>query len=241
MEAYVLELDENGTAQLQITELYTGDASGTNFSLDQEIFNCDDLGSNKVTLSYSGAENGSCEISIEVVDRIKPEIEVQNIGIDLDLSGNATITLEDVIVNFSDNCDNDLSFELSRSTFSCKDLGWNEINLIATDASGNSTTTAVEVQVFAESGICDGTADGSEYIFIYPNPNRGSFKVATPADVAISRIEVFDHRGRFITGKDFPANALEYAISTGPLQEAVYVVKMITNEGEKTKRFIIKN
>ncbi|WP_299156085.1 HYR domain-containing protein [uncultured Christiangramia sp.] len=241
VEAYVLELDENGTAQLQITELYTGDASEATFSLDQEFFDCDDLGTNQVTLSYTGVENGSCGISIEVVDRIKPEIEVQSIGVDLDLSGNATITSQDVIVSFSDNCDNDLSYELSRSTFSCKDLGWNEINVIATDASGNSTTTSVEVQVFAESGICNGTVEGSEYIFIYPNPNQGSFKVATPADVTISRIEVFDHRGRFITGKDYPANALEYAISTGPLQEAVYVVKMITNEGEKTKRFIIKN
>ncbi|WP_298528845.1 HYR domain-containing protein [uncultured Christiangramia sp.] len=241
VEAYVLELDENGTAQLQITDLYTGDASEITFSLDKEFFDCDDLGTNQVTLSYTGVENGSCEISIEVVDQIKPEIEVQNIGVDLDLSGNATITSQDVIVSFSDNCDNDLSYELSRSTFSCKDLGWNEINVIATDASGNSTTTSVEVQVFAESGICNGTGEGSEYIFIYPNPNQGSFKVATPADVTISRIEVFDHRGRFITGKDFAPNVGEYAISTGPLQEAVYVVKMITNEGEKTKRFIIKN
>ncbi|TQI71449.1 putative secreted protein (Por secretion system target) [Gramella sp. Hel_I_59] len=241
VETYVIELDENGTALLQINELYTGDASEVTFSLDQEIYDCDDLGANQVTLSYSGAENGSCVINIEVVDRIKPEIELQNIGIDLDLSGNATITPEDVIVSFSDNCDNDLSYELSRSTFSCKDLGWNEINVIATDASGNSTTTAVEVQVFAESGICNGTTEGSEYIFIYPNPNQGSFKVATPFDVTISRIEVFDHRGRFITGKDFAPNVGEYAISTGPLQEAVYVVKMITNEGEKTKRFIIKN
>tara|TARA_B100000953_G_scaffold107108_3_gene87828 strand:+ start:172 stop:5103 length:4932 start_codon:yes stop_codon:yes gene_type:complete len=241
VEAYVLELDENGTAQLQITDLYTGDASEITFSLDKEFFDCDDLGTNQVTLSYTGVENGSCEISIEVVDQIKPEIEVQNIGVDLDLSGNATIAPQDVIVSFSDNCDNDLSYELSRSTFSCKDLGWNEINVIATDASGNSTTTSVEVQVFAESGICNGTGEGSEYIFIYPNPNQGSFKVATPADVTISRIEVFDHRGRFITGKDFAPNVGEYAISTGPLQEAVYVVKMITNEGEKTKRFIIKN
>lgn len=241
VESYVLELDENGIAKLQITELYTGDASGVSFSLDKENFDCDDLGANQVILSYSGDENGSCDIRIEVVDRIKPEIEIQNIGIDLDFSGTATITPRDVLVNFSDNCDNDLSYELSRSTFSCKDLGWNEINVIATDASGNSSTTSVEVQVFAESGICDGNTEGSEYIFIYPNPNRGNFKVATPADVTISRIEVFDHRGRFITGKDYPANALEYAISTGPLQEAVYVVKMITNEGEKTKRFIIKN
>ncbi|MFV8282544.1 HYR domain-containing protein [Christiangramia marina] len=241
VEAYVLELDENGTAQLQITDLYTGDASEVTFSLDQEFFDCDDLGANQVTLSYTGVENGSCEISIEVVDRIRPKIEVQNIGVDLDLSGNATIAPQDVIVSFSDNCDNDLSYELSRSTFSCKDLGWNEINVIATDTSGNSTTTSVEVQVFAESGICNGTVEGSEYIFIYPNPNQGSFKVATPADVTISRIEVFDHRGRFITGKDFASNVGEYAISTGPLQEAVYVVKMITNEGEKTKRFIIKN
>lgn len=241
VESYVLELDENGIAKLQITELYTGDASGVSFSLDKENFDCDDLGANQVTLSYSGDENGSCDISIEVVDRIKPEIEVQNIGIDLDLTGTATITPRDVLVNFSDNCDNDLSYELSRSTFSCKDLGWNEINVIATDVSGNSSTTSVEVQVFAESGICDGTTEGSEYIFIYPNPNQGSFKVATPADVTISRIEVFDHRGRFITGKDFAPTVGEYAISTGPLQEAVYVVKMITNEGEKTKRFIIKN
>ncbi|WP_026914971.1 HYR domain-containing protein [Christiangramia portivictoriae] len=241
VENYLLELDENGTAQLPVSELYTGDASGVSFSLDQEFFDCNDLGTNQIILSYSGESDGACEIRVEVVDRIQPEFEVQNIDIDLDLSGNAIITAEEVVVNFRDNCDETINFELSQDSFSCKDLGWNEINVIATDASGNSTTTSVEVQVFAEIRICNGTGEGSEYIFIYPNPNRGNFKVATPADVSISRIEVFDHRGRFITGKDFPENASEYAISTGPLQEAVYVVKMITNEGEKTKRFIIKN
>ncbi|MDX1761981.1 MAG: T9SS type A sorting domain-containing protein, partial [Christiangramia sp.] len=72
-------------------------------------------------------------------------------------------------------------------------------------------------------------------------PNQGSFKVETPTGEKVERIEVFDHRGRFITAKDFETTDLEYAMQLGYLQEAVYVLKIKTNETTVTRRIIYKN
>jgi len=239
-ESFVLELDANGVAILNAEDLYTGDDTGVSFSLSRNSFNCEDIGKNEVLLTYSGAASGSCNILINVVDFIPPNLETRDISINLDVSGMASISAEDIVVGFSDNCDPAPVFELSRSSFSCKDVGTNEVQVTAEDSSGNMITETIIVTITDEDGVCDGSLEGSEYIFIYPNPNTGSFKVATPLDVTIQRMEVFDHRGRFIAAKDYDADTVEYAIDLGPLQEAVYVVKLLTSEGTEVRRFIFK-
>ena len=134
-----------------------------------------------------------------------------------------------------------MEYSLSRTSFNCKDIGERVVEVNAVDANGNSSSASARVNVIDGGGVCGDTIDGSEYIFVYPNPNQGSFKVATPGEVQIERIEVFDHRGRFINARDYDSNDSEYSMDLGPLQEAVYVLKIITNERTVTKRFIFKN
>ena len=194
----------------------------------------------EVTLSLEES-NTSCSFLINLQDNTAPVLNLRDISISLDLSGNAILRFQDIDNGSFDNCDANIQYTLSRSNFNCKNLGENLIQVVAEDADGNISNGTVVVTVIDEQGICDNISEGSEYIFIYPNPNTGSFKIATPADVIIERVEVFDHRGRFLASKDYESTVTEYALDLGPLQEAVYVLKIITEEEIVTKRFIFKN
>ncbi len=236
----VLGLGEEGEANLDIELLYYGNTDGIDLTADKLTFTCEDIGENVVTLMYTGAQEGFCEIPVMVLDDAPPVLDLRDISIDLDLEGNASISFEDINNGSFDVCDENVTYTLSKSLFTCKELGGNIIQVSAEDAAGNISTATVSVQVFAEEGICSEPLPGSEYIFVYPNPNSGSFKIATPGDVSIQRIEVFDHRGRFITARDYQANATEYSMELNPLQEAVYILKLETNEGEVVKRMIFE-
>ncbi|WP_300441836.1 Ig-like domain-containing protein, partial [Christiangramia sp.] len=235
-------LDENGEVEIQVEELYSGDATGVTFSLSKSEFSCGDLGANTIRLSYTKeGEEDFCDIVIVVEDITPPVLRLNDISIELNTQGTATISIEDIDNGSFDNCDDNVNYTLSKTAFSCKEVGTNQVQVLAEDSSGNISTETITVTVNAENDVCeDPPLEGSEYVFIYPNPNTGSFKIATPADVTISRIEVFDHRGRFIAAKDYDTGTFEYGIDLGPLQEAVYVVKIQTNEGILTKRFIFK-
>ncbi|AVR43865.1 hypothetical protein C7S20_00460 [Christiangramia fulva] len=236
----VLALDEDGEAALNMEDLYFGNADGSELSVSQQLFSCDDIGENTIVLSYSGRNNGSCEIRVQVVDEKAPVLKVKNIGIDLNEQGVATIDFAGINNGSYDNCDGKVTYTLSKYVFTCMDLGENTVEVTAEDNNGNISHAQVVVKVFAEAGICDKPGQGSDYIFIYPNPNSGEFKVATPADISISRIEVFDNRGRFISSKAFTTEENSYEMILIPLEEGVYVLNIITNKGKVIRRLIYK-
>ena len=196
----------------------------------------------EVTISVSDNGSGdSCRFYLILEDNTAPVLNLKNTEIAISSSGVALISFEDVDDGSFDNCDAEVNYQLSQITFTCKDLGENLVQVTAEDSSGNISTGTAVVIITDEQGFCDDPLIGSEYIFIYPNPNIGSFKIATPSDVVIERVEVFDHRGRFIAAKDYDSTVTEYALDLGPLQEAVYVLKIMTEDKTVTKRFIFKN
>jgi len=65
---FVLALNEDGSAQLQPQDLFTGGMSGT-YNVSQSIFTCEDLGENEVILSYSTVNgSGTCTVKVMVED-----------------------------------------------------------------------------------------------------------------------------------------------------------------------------
>ncbi|WP_026934759.1 HYR domain-containing protein [Christiangramia echinicola] len=195
----------------------------------------------EVTISVSdNNSNDSCSFILSLEDNTPPALNLKNTSAAIDSDGIALISFADIDNGSFDNCDSEVNYVLSKLTYTCKNLGENLVQITAEDSNGNISTGTAVVTITDEQGFCDDPVIGSEYIFIYPNPNIGSFKIATPADVVIERVEVFDHRGRFIAAKDFESTVTEYSMNLGPLQEAVYVLKIVTNEKTFTKRFIFK-
>lgn len=241
---YSLELDENGVASLAPSDLYEGNAGSVVFSLDRTSFSCADIGEVVVTLSYSG--NGleeSCEIKVEVSDKMPPELHLQGAEVFLDETGNANISPEDLDAGTTDNCSEDLSWTANKTNFDCESVGPNIIEVTVKDAAGNTNTGNVTVFVNPNPEACDTTQpeDTFDYLFIYPNPNAGEFSIYAPEGVSISKVNAFDVRGRLIREKVFETGAVDYQVDLGSVRQAVYILQIITNEGEVIRRVIIKN
>ncbi|MEY5046644.1 MAG: hypothetical protein RLZZ175_3 [Bacteroidota bacterium] len=118
-------------------------------SSSKTSFTCADLGNKTVTL-YVSDEAGNVGIGTTTVLVLpkKPLMVSKNITVQLGANGSVTITPDDVNNNSVAYCGQTLTLSLSKSTFTCTELGANTINLIGEDSKGNivSTTATVTVQ-----------------------------------------------------------------------------------------------
>jgi hypothetical protein len=76
-----------------------------------------------------------------VTDNEEPICSTQNITVQLDATGNATITTADI-----DNC-GIATLALNQTDFDCNDVGANTVTLTVTDNNGNISTCTANVTV----------------------------------------------------------------------------------------------
>ena len=158
-----VQLDASGIVTITGDDIDNGshDVCGIQ-SLDANpsLFTVADVGPNNVTLFVTD-RNGhvnTCTAIVTVEDNNPPEVFCQDITVQLDASGNATITPFDI-----DNGSNDESgigfMSVSPDAFSCDDLGPNQVTLTVTDNNGNSNSCTATVTVednVAPTVICPG-------------------------------------------------------------------------------------
>ncbi|MBI1318311.1 MAG: DUF5011 domain-containing protein [Candidatus Hydrogenedens sp.] len=142
-------LDEQGLATITLDDLNAegDDNCGTSLSATPLSFDCGDIGDNAVTVTNTDPSGNTASITVTVTveDTLAPVAVAQNITVQLDASGAASITAADVDNGSNDNCEVELS--VSPSTFSCNDVGEVEVTLTATDPSGNQGTATATVTV----------------------------------------------------------------------------------------------
>lgn len=154
---YTVVLDASGVAVLTASQVgqFIGAGSTDNCSLnaashqlDQMAFSCADLGEN--TLSYTVADNAGnsadAVVTITVVDESAPLAVAQNLVVELDENGAATIIANDADNGSTDNCAV-AARSLDISEFSCENIGINDVNLTVSDGSGNSSVAPFQVEV----------------------------------------------------------------------------------------------
>jgi subtilisin-like proprotein convertase family protein len=116
-----------------------GPVSGTLFSVGTTI----------VTFEATDSDNNTviCSFNVTVNDTEAPVAACQDITIELDATGNASITTADIDNGSFDNC---AGFVLSLDTmaFDCSNVGANTVNLTVTDTAGltDSCTATVTVE-----------------------------------------------------------------------------------------------
>ncbi|MDP2114658.1 MAG: HYR domain-containing protein, partial [Bacteroidota bacterium] len=117
------------------TTLLSGLGSGATFpiGISTETWQATDPSGNVST----------CSFTVTVVDNIAPTVVAQNITVQLNSSGTATITAAQVNNGSTDNC-GIASIVVSKTAFNCSNVGANTVTLTVTDVNGNvSTGTAV--------------------------------------------------------------------------------------------------
>ncbi|MFC7356292.1 T9SS type A sorting domain-containing protein [Jejudonia soesokkakensis] len=145
------QLDASGNATITGADVDNGstdNCSIASLSVSPNTFTCSDVGANTVTLTVTDIDGNTatCTSVVIVEDSLDPNANCQNITIQLDASGNASISASDIDDGSSDNC-GVASISASQTTFSCADVGVNTVILTVTDVNGNTDTCTSVVTV----------------------------------------------------------------------------------------------
>ncbi|MCB9235050.1 MAG: HYR domain-containing protein [Bacteroidia bacterium] len=141
-------LDGSGSASILGSEVDGGSTGAGSFSVNPSSFNCTNTGAHAVTLIVGGIFSGAdtCTAQVTVLDTTSPTASCQDISVNLDAGGSASITTGQVDAGSSDNC-SIAAYSLSQSSFTCSSTGNNAVTLTLTDPSGNSSQCVANVTV----------------------------------------------------------------------------------------------
>ena len=146
-----IQLDASGKATIIATEIDNGSTDNcgiATITLDKTDFNCSNIGANTVTLTVTDV-NGNSDLktaTVTVEDKVKPIVNTQNITIQLDASGKATIIATEIDNGSTDNCAI-ATITLDKTDFDCSNIGDNTVTLTVTDVNGNSDSKTATVTV----------------------------------------------------------------------------------------------
>jgi hypothetical protein len=102
------------------------------------------------TIEYTATDacgnTAICTFPVEIVDMQNPVAICQDVVVYLNAAGAATIIASDVDGGSYDNCA-DIDLAINISSFTCAEVGENNVTLTVTDASGNSEVCVAEVTV----------------------------------------------------------------------------------------------
>ncbi|MDW8849359.1 gliding motility-associated C-terminal domain-containing protein [Flavobacterium sp. MMLR14_040] len=147
-----VQLDATGNATIVASDI--NDSSSDNcgidtLELDITSFTCANIGTNTVQLKVTDIHGNSDtkDAIVTVEDKIAPIVSTKNITVQLDATGNATITGNDVDSGSADFCLGTLTYSVSPNTFNCTNVGANTVTLTVTDASGNFDTATATVTI----------------------------------------------------------------------------------------------
>jgi hypothetical protein len=144
-------LNASGNATITPASVDNGSTDNvgiTTYSLDKSAFDCTNVGANTVNLTAGDAAGNHTTASaiVTVQDTTKPIAIAQAITVQLDATGNATITPAQINNGSTDNCAI-ATYALDKTTFDCSNVGANTVTLTVTDTHGNASTATAVVTV----------------------------------------------------------------------------------------------
>jgi gliding motility-associated-like protein len=146
-----VQLNASGVATITAAQIDNGSMDNcgiATMTVDNTSFDCNDIGANTVTLTVTDLNDNisSSQATVTVEDNISPTVVTQDITIQLDVNGDATITAAQIDNGSTDNC-GIASITLDKTSFNCNDVGINPVTLTAVDVNGNSASSIAFVTV----------------------------------------------------------------------------------------------
>ena len=176
------------------TFLWSNGATGSNLS---------NVNAGTYTVRATDAHGCTTGTSVIVAsnDQEIPMVSAQNATIALNNSGNVTITTAAIGAQFSDNC-GIASSVITPNTFSCAQLGAQEVTLTVTDLSGLTNATTVTVTIVDTEVpvvICPGN------LAVCPSDNIVNYQPATAQDNCLILSGQWAQTSGLPSGAEFPA------------------------------------
>ncbi len=156
-----IQVDEDGLASTTAEAINMGstDACGiANLSLNQGSFDCAETGTQTVILTVIdlSGNSSSCEATVTLEDKIIPVALCQNVSVQLNEDGQASISADILNNGSTDNC-GIASLSLSKEHFDCTDIGVQTLLLTVIDASGNPSACEASITIedkIAPTALC---------------------------------------------------------------------------------------
>jgi len=174
-----VNLNSSGNVSISPSDVDNGstwDCGFGSWSVSPNSFTCSDVGINTVTLTVTDVNGNSstCSSSVTIADNISPTALCQDVTVNLDVSGQATVTAAQVNNGSYDNC-SILSMTVFPNTFNCADVGNHLVTLTVTDVNGLSATCTATVTVARKAT--------NSLISVSPDPQQYSDKVTFTATI----------------------------------------------------------
>ncbi len=177
-----VQLDENGFANIVPADINNGSSDNCaieSYKLDIMDFDCADIATNpiEVTLTVTDINGNSASntANVTVKDEIAPVVETQDIIVQLDKNGLASIVPADIDNGSNDAC-GIASLSVIPNAFTCANVGNNTVTLIATDVNGNSDSKAANVTVRNDSPV----------IYAVTTSSLDPMQLGTPATITVN-------------------------------------------------------
>src|SRR5207245_832652 len=146
-----------------------------------------------VTVTDNNGNLSTCTATVTVAESVAPVALCQGLTVQLDATGHATITAEQVNNGSSDAC-GIANLSMDKTAFDCTNIGANTVTLTVTDNNGNSqtgTSTVTVIDSVPPVAVCqnltlqlDATGHGS----ITPEQvNNGSTDASGPGGLSLSQ------------------------------------------------------
>lgn len=170
-------LNALGNVSIDATNIDNGSSDNcgiTSLAISPSTFDCSNVGPNNVTLTVTDSTGNSstCTAVVTVEDNVNPAAICQDITVQLDANGDASIIAADVDGGATDAC-GIASLAIDNDTFDCSNVGTNNVTLTVTDTNGNTSSCVAIVTVEdtidpaigcpsdiiagTDTGVCGGT------------------------------------------------------------------------------------
>ncbi|MCB0637187.1 MAG: HYR domain-containing protein, partial [Lewinella sp.] len=146
-----VQLDGDGQAAIQASALdggSMGSCSSLGLAASQTAFDCSEIGVNDVTLTVTNTfgDTDDCTAQVTVEYGGGLTAVCQDITVNLDANGTASINPEEADGGSYDSCDG-LTFQVSQDAFDCNEIGLNEITLVVINNYGASAECTAQVTI----------------------------------------------------------------------------------------------
>ncbi len=144
-------LDINGQASITASDIDNGSSDNcgiASLGLSETDFTCNDVGANSVTLTVTddNGNSNTCNAFVNILDTISPNAVCKDISVQLNGTGSASVSANDLNNGSTDNCGIDTIF-ISKYNFDCSEVGSNSVTFTVVDDNGNSSTCTAAVTV----------------------------------------------------------------------------------------------
>jgi hypothetical protein len=138
-----VQLDNTGNGSTTAATVNNGSSDNcaiASLAMSQTAFVCSEVGANTEILTVTDVNGNSttCTTTITVEDNVAPVAVCQSITVQLDNTGNATITASQIDNGSNDACGIQ-SLALNITTFNCANVNGNTVILTVTDVNSNTS------------------------------------------------------------------------------------------------------